>query len=85
MISCSQRSAIWLQPVTSFGKQANGVPDRVEIDKGGSNKAGLKMMNDFLYLVGIPMRIKIIKAKYLNNIIEQTSRDLLCNRNARRD
>ena len=58
--------------------QANGVPDRVVIDKSGSNKAGLKMMNDFLYLVGIPMRIKIIQAKNLNNIIEQPSRDLLC-------
>ena len=58
--------------------QANGVPDRVVIDKSGSNKTGLNMMNDFLYLVGIPMRIKIIQAKNLNNIIEQPSRDLLC-------
>jgi len=65
--------------------QANGLPDRVITDKSGSNKTGLNMMNDFLYLVGIPMRIKIIQAKNLNNIIEQTSRDLLCNRNARRD
>ena len=58
--------------------QANGVPDWVIIDKSGSNKTGLNMMNDSLYLLGIPMRIKIIKAKYLNNIIEQPSRDLLC-------
>ncbi len=32
------------------------------------------MMNDFLYLLGIPMRIKVIQAKHLNNIIEQNHR-----------
>ena len=53
---------------------ANGVPERVVIDKSGDNKAGLNMMNDFLYLLGIPLRIEIIQAKYLNNIIEQDHR-----------
>jgi len=52
--------------------QSNGVPDRIVVDKSGSNKAGLNILNDFLYLLGIPMQIKIIQAKYLNNIIEQT-------------
>lgn len=32
------------------------------------------MMNDFLYLLGLSRQIKIIQAKYLNNIIEQDHR-----------
>jgi len=53
---------------------SNGVPERGVIDKSGANNAGLNMMNDFLYLLGIPSRIEIIQAKYLNNIIEQDHR-----------
>ncbi|MCA1288008.1 IS6 family transposase [Salipiger bermudensis] len=53
---------------------SNGVPDRVVIDKSGANKAGLNTVNEFLYLLGIPQRIEIIQAKYLNNIIEQDHR-----------
>ena len=52
----------------------NGVPDKVVIDKSGANKAGLTMMNDFLYLLGIPQRIEILQVKYLNNIVEQDHR-----------
>lgn len=54
--------------------QSNGVPDRVVIDKSGANNAGLNMVNDFLYLLGFPLGIDIIQAKYLNNIIEQDHR-----------
>ena len=53
---------------------SNGVPDRIVIDKSGANKAGLNTVNEFLYLLGIPVRIEIIQAKYLNNIIEQDHR-----------
>lgn len=54
--------------------QSNGVPARVVIDKSGANNAGLNMVNDFLYLLGIALQIDVIQAKYLNNIIEQDHR-----------
>ena len=52
----------------------NGVPDKVVIDKSGANAAGLRRMNEFLWLLGIPLRIAILQVKYLNNIIEQDHR-----------
>ena len=53
---------------------ANGVPDKVVIDKSGANAAGLRRMNEFLWLLGITLRIAILQVKYLNNIIEQDHR-----------
>jgi len=53
---------------------SNGVPDRVIIDKGGANTAGLNTIKEFLNLLGIPLRIEIIQAKNRNIIIEQDHR-----------
>lgn len=57
-----------------FFKQAiaaNGVPDRVVIDKSGANLAGLQAVDLILKFTGGGHAIKIRQVKYLNNILEQ--------------
>jgi hypothetical protein len=59
---------------TAFFKQAinnNGFPDKVVMDKSGSNYAGLANINLLLILAGFATLIDICQVKYLNNIIEQ--------------
>ena len=76
LISCSLRSAMkLLQP--HFFKRAignNGFPDRVVIDKSGSNMAGLNNINMSLLWNGWFWMIDVLQVKYLNNIIEQDHR-----------
>lgn len=48
---------------------ANGIPDKVNMDKSGANKAALDAIN-----ARRAMPIKIRQAKYLNNIVEQDHR-----------
>jgi putative transposase len=52
----------------------NGFPDKVLIDKSGTNLAGLQNMNCLLILNGWFWLIEILQVKYLNNIIEQDHR-----------
>lgn len=62
---------------TAFFKrtiEANGIPDKVVIDKSGANYAGLRNMNILFWLVGFYRFIDILQVKYLNNIIEQDHR-----------
>ncbi|MGB3244594.1 MAG: IS6 family transposase [Sulfitobacter sp.] len=49
----------------------NGFPDRVVIDKSGSNAAGLFNMNCLLVMRNWCWLMKVLQVKYLNNIIEQ--------------
>jgi putative transposase len=53
---------------------ANGVPDRVVIDKSGANLAGLQAVNVILKFTGDGQVITIRQVKYLNNILEQDHR-----------
>ena len=53
---------------------ANGVPDRVVIDKSGANFAGLRAVNVILKFTGSGQTIEIRQVKYLNNILEQDHR-----------
>ena len=53
---------------------ANGVPDRVVIDKSGANLVGLQAVNVILKFTGTGKTIKILQVKYLNNILEQDHR-----------
>ena len=46
----------------------NDIPEKVNIDKSGSNKSALKSSNDHL---SANEQIEIIQSKYLNNIMEQ--------------
>jgi putative transposase len=56
------------------GFGTNGVPDRVVIDKSGTNLTGLENVNVILRLTGSGSTIKILEVKYLNNIMEQDHR-----------
>ena len=49
--------------------ERNGAPEKVTIDKSGSNVAALETMN-----VGRSKRIVVRQVKYLNNIVEQDHR-----------
>jgi len=53
---------------------ANGVPERVVIDKSGANLAGLQAVNAILKFAGTGRIIEIRQIKYLNNILEQDHR-----------
>jgi putative transposase len=53
---------------------SNGWPDKVVIDKRGSNIAGLFNMNCLLVMCGWSWLITVRRTKYLNNIIEQDHR-----------
>ncbi|WP_349294810.1 IS6 family transposase (plasmid) [Thioclava sp. 'Guangxiensis'] len=52
----------------------NGVPERVVIDKSGSNLAGLHAINVILKFTGCGRMIEIRQVKYLNNVLEQDHR-----------
>jgi len=52
----------------------NGAPEKVVIDKSGSNLAGLEWANIKLKFSWNATLIKILQVKYLNNIIEQDHR-----------
>jgi len=52
----------------------NGWPDKVVIDKSGSNTAGLFNMNCLLVMSGWCRLITVRRTKYLNIIIEQDHR-----------
>lgn len=51
--------------------KSNGYPDKVTIDKSGSNIAALKAANESLRE---DQQIEVRQIKYLNNIIEQDHR-----------
>ncbi|MEM7213221.1 MAG: IS6 family transposase [Pseudomonadota bacterium] len=53
---------------------ANGVPDRVVIDKSGANLAGLEQVNAILKFTGTGKMTSIVQGRYLNNILEQDHR-----------
>ncbi len=54
--------------------EANGVPDKVVIDKSGANLAGLQWTNVMLKFAKDNRQIRILQVKYLNNIVEQDHR-----------
>ncbi len=53
---------------------ANGVPEKIVIDKSGANLAGLQAVNTILKFTGTGGMIEIRQIKYLNNILEQDHR-----------
>lgn len=53
---------------------ANGVSDRVVIDKSGANLAGLQAAIVLLKFTGDCRSVKVRQVKYLNNILEQNHR-----------
>lgn len=59
---------------------SSGLPEKITIDKSGTNKAGINAINlglILLALLGCPlMQIQIRQIKYLNNIVEQDHRGI---------
>jgi len=53
---------------------ANGLPNKVVMDKSGANYAGLENINMMLMLAGLISFVGILQVKYLNNLIEQDHR-----------
>ncbi|MFY0682699.1 MAG: IS6 family transposase [Thalassovita sp.] len=53
---------------------ANGLPDKVVIDKSGANRAGLNWINIRLKFARQNRLIQILQVTYLNNNIEQDHR-----------
>ncbi|WP_227876485.1 DDE-type integrase/transposase/recombinase [Photobacterium frigidiphilum] len=53
----------------------HGLPDKVVIDKSGSNAAALDTLNWQIWFAGIIGGfIEVLQVKYLNNIVEQSHR-----------
>ncbi len=56
---------------------SSGFPDKVNIDKSGSNTAALERLNTLLFLYGLwPLLIEVRRIKYLNNRVEQDHRGI---------
>lgn len=54
--------------------KANGVPERIVIDKSGANLAGLMRINVGLRFSRAYQPIEILRVKFLNNIVKQDHR-----------
>lgn len=53
---------------------ANGIPEKIVIDKSGANKAGIREVNRIFKRFGCPISVQTVQSKYLNNLIEQDHR-----------
>lgn len=66
--------------VLKFFKKAigsSGLPQKVNIDKSGSNTAALERINNLLFLCGLwHLLIEVRRVKYLNNMVEQDHRGI---------
>jgi len=66
--------------VLKFFKKAigsSGLPEKVNIDKSGSNTAALERINTLLFIHGLwHLLIEVRRIKYLNNMIEQDHRGI---------
>ncbi len=56
---------------------SSGFPQKVNIDKSGSNTAALERINSLLFIYGLwHLLIEMRRIKYLNNMIEQDHRGI---------
>jgi len=53
---------------------SNSIPEKIVIDKSGTNTAGIRGVNRILKWFGCLTQISTIRSKYLNNIIEHDRR-----------
>jgi len=67
----AKRDAVAAKAFFRKAFKENGRPDKVTIDKSGSNKAAIDSFNE-----GIPEdeQVEVRQKKYLNNIVEQDHR-----------
>ena len=66
--------------VLIFFKKAigsSGLPQKVNIDKSGSNTAALERIDHLLFIFGLwHLLIEVRRVKYLNNMVEQDHRGI---------
>jgi putative transposase len=67
----ARRDAVAAKAFFRKASKENGKPDKVTIDKSGSNKAAIDSFNEG---IAEDERVKIRQKKYLNNIVEQDHR-----------
>ena len=59
----------------AFG--SSGIPEKMNIDKSGSNTAALNRINNLHFLFGFwHLLIEVRRVKYLNNVVEQDHRGI---------
>lgn len=56
--------------------EVNGLPHKIVIDRSGANTAGINAINRILRSFGCPIPIKMVRIKYLNNMVEQDHRTI---------
>jgi len=54
--------------------EVNGLPRKIVIDRSGANTAGINAVNRMLRSFGCPIPIKMVRIKYLNNMVEHDQR-----------
>jgi len=56
---------------------SSGMPEKINIDKSGSNTAALDKINTLLFIYGMwHLLIEVRRVKYLNNMVEQDHRGI---------
>ena len=56
---------------------SSGMPEKINIDKSGSNTAALDRINTLLFIYGMwHLLIEVRRVKYLNNMVEQDHRGI---------
>ena len=56
---------------------SSGFPDKINIDKSGSNTAALERINTLLFIYGLwHLLIEVRRINYLNNMVEQDHRGI---------
>ncbi len=61
-------------PIVPEALSSNGIPNKIVFDKSGVNAAGIRVVNRILRRFGCPTKIRAVKSKYFNNLIEQDHR-----------
>lgn len=56
--------------------EVNGLPRKIVIDKSAANTEGIKDINRMLMGFGCLAPIKMVRIKYLNNLVEQDHRSI---------
>jgi len=54
--------------------EVNGLPRKIVIDRSTANTQGIKNIHRMLKRFGCPVSIKMVRIKYLNNLVEQDHR-----------
>jgi putative transposase len=68
---CRRRNKAAATKFFARALEVNGLPRKIVIDKSGANTAGINAINRMLRRFGCPISIKMVRIKYMNNMVEQ--------------